>query len=108
MLPGLTDTRGTPEQVTGIFTLVFDGRGSFTIPAPIVVKGALNGLFPDQPGTGTYTINADCSGKFSVNLPQLPSPFENRMVVLNGGREFRSVVVAPQPVMITVTGIKVN
>ena len=108
VVPGVSGTPGTTEQVTGIFTLIFDGRGGFTVPAPIIVKGALSGLFPDQPGTGTYTISADCTGRFSVNLPQLPAPLENKMVVLKGGKEFRSVVVSPQPVMITVIGIKVE
>jgi hypothetical protein len=105
---GITATPGTIEQVTGLFVIVFDGRGGFTVPAPIIVKGSLSGLFPDQPGTGTYTLDGDCTGRFSVNLPQLPGPLVNSMVVLNRGKEFRSVVVSPQPVMITVSAVKIE
>ena len=108
VVAGVTGTPGTTEQVTGIFTLIFDGRGGFTIPAPIIIKGALSGLFPDQPGSGTYSINADCSGRFLVSISQLPVPLDNRMVVLKGGKEFRSVVVSPQAVMITVIGTKLE
>ncbi len=108
VLPGFNATPGTTEAVTGIFILVFDGLGTFKIPAPIVVKGALSGLFPDQPGGGVYTLNGDCTGNFSVVLPQLPAPLVNTMVVFNNGKEFRSVVTSPQSVMITVTGVKIE
>ena len=108
VLPGLAGTPGSIEPVTGIFVLAFDGLGGFQIPAPVIVKGALSGLFPDQPGGGTYTLNGDCTGTFSVVLPQLPGPLVNSMVVFNNGREFRSVVTSPQGVMITVSAIKIE
>ncbi len=108
VLPGLIGTPGTTESVTGIFILVFDGVGSFTIPAPVIVKGALSGLFPDQPGGGTYTLNGDCTGTFNVVLPQLPGPLVNSMVVFNNGKAFRSVVTSPQAVMISVAAAKIE
>ena len=108
VLPAFASTPGTTEAVTGIFVLIFDGLGTFRIPAPIIVKGALSGLFPDQPGGGTYTLNGDCTGNFSVVLPQLPGPLVNSMVVFKGGKEFHSVVTSPQGVMITVSAVKIE
>ncbi len=99
---------GTIEQVIGVFIQVFDGAGLISHAENVTVKGSLSGLFPDQPGTGTYTINPDCTGSFTVNLPQVPAPLVNRMVVLRRGKEFRSVVISPQTLMINVTAARVN
>jgi hypothetical protein len=99
---------GTMEQVTGVFILIFDGNGSIRMGENPTVKGSLSGLFPDKAGTGTYAVNSDCSGTFSVSLPQLPAPLVNNMVIMNGGKEFRSVVISPQPVMISVTAAQVK
>jgi hypothetical protein len=108
VLPGLSGTPGTIEAVTGVFLQVFDGKGKFYLEDPVTVKGALSGLFPDQPGTGTYEVNANCTGSFSVNLPQLPAPLENHFVVFDKGKRFRAVVVSPQPLMISVEGERIN
>jgi len=74
----------------------------------VTVKGALSGLYPDQPGTGTYSIHSDCTGTFTVNLPQVPAPLMNRIALLRRGKEFRGVVVSPQTLMIGVTAARVN
>ncbi|MEJ7607796.1 MAG: hypothetical protein WKF37_16370 [Bryobacteraceae bacterium] len=108
VLPGLTGSPGTTEVVSGLFLQTFDGKGGFTQAAPVIVKGALSGLFPDQPGSGVYSVNANCTGSFTVNLPQLPAPLENRMIIVNGGKEFRAVVVSPQALMISVMGKRID
>ena len=99
---------GTIEQVIGAFIITFDGHGSLSLADDITVKGALSGLYPTKGGTGTYKINPDCTGSFTVNLPQLPKPLVNNFVLTDGGQGFRSVVVAPQPIMVSVTARKVE
>ena len=104
--PGVSP--GTIEQVIGVFIQIFDGIGSFTQAKTVVVKGSLSGLFPDQPASGTYSVNEDCTGTFTAIVPGIPAPLVNQFVLQNRGKEFRSVVVSPQSVMTLVTGRKVH
>jgi hypothetical protein len=106
--PGVTGTPGTLESVLGIFIQIFDGKGGLRQEDPVIVKGSLSGLFPDQPGTGTYEVSANCSGSFRVNLPQLPAPLDSQMVIFDNGRRFKAVVVSPQALMIAVEGHRVD
>ncbi|MBL8230568.1 MAG: hypothetical protein JNL98_18905 [Bryobacterales bacterium] len=106
--PGGTGMVGTIEAVTGVFLQMFDGKGGLTQASQVVVKGAISGLFPDEPGAGTYDLDANCTGSFTVRLPQLAAPLENRMIVFDNGRRFKAVVVAPQALMISVEGVRVD
>lgn len=108
ILPEMQGTPGTVEAVIGVFLQIFDGKGGISQEGPVTVKGALSGLFPDQPGSGTYEVAANCTGSFVVNLPQLPVPLQNRMVVLDKGKRFRAVVVSPQTLMISVEGKRID
>jgi hypothetical protein len=45
------------------------------------------------PGTGTYTVNPDCTGKATISIPSSPfPPFVVYFVVVDHGREIRQVV----------------
>ena len=67
----------------------FDGEGNLTDVDHVV----LNGVPPAEewrPGTGTYTINPDCTGSavFNTGNPPIPVHF----VVVNHGKDLRGVV----------------
>jgi len=68
---------GTPTLAAGQFTLDrygnVDGAGTFNVGGDVT----------DVPFSGTYTVNADCSGHMS--LPD--TPIEYDMVVLAGSNE---------------------
>ena len=89
---------GLIESVIGIVLRNYDGHGSFSQVSN--VKGSLTGTVPDSQGFGTYEVNADCTGV--VRFQAAPGVvIEERLVVVDNGREIRTAVMVPTPVMIT-------
>ena len=105
ILSGIQATPGTTEQVVGVVVQIFDGKGGFTQTDN--VKGSLSGITPDRAGTGTYSVNPDCTGTFTVNNPGNP-PIVNRFVIADNGESLLTAVVSPQPVMVTAIGKKMT
>lgn len=97
---------GTIENVIGVDTRTFDGAGNFTQVSND--KGSLSGLAPNRVGHGTYSVNPDCSGTITLNIPGIPFPIVLDIVVVDHGKEFRGIVASPQPVMIASNGRRVN
>lgn len=96
---------GTIEQVIGVGTRTFDGHGNFSQVTN--EKGSLSGiLFPNRALQGTYSVNPDCSGTLTLNIPGLPFSIVYDMVVVSHGREFQSIVASPQAVMVSTRGQK--
>jgi hypothetical protein len=92
------------EQLIGVALTTFDGQGHST--GIDNTHGAISGVTTDRPGTGTYTINEDCSGT-AILLNTGAPPLELRIVVVDNGKEFRGVVVSPATVMVTFNGRKI-
>ena len=89
---------GVIESVIGIVLRNYDGHGSFSQVSN--VKGSVTGTVPDSQGVGTYEVNADCTGVVRFQ----PAPgvlLEERLVIVDNGREIRTAVMMPTPVMIT-------
>jgi hypothetical protein len=98
---------GTIEQILGVVVHTFDGNGKFTQVDNL--KGYLSGITFDRPGGGTYSVNADCSGIYSIFIPGLSFPVvEVRFVIVDGGKEFRGVVVTPKEAMTIANGRKMR
>jgi hypothetical protein len=106
VLPNSLFVPGTIEQVIGVVLHVFDGNGNFT--QKNYVKGSLSGPFLGLTGGGTYTVNPDCTGTFTVINKVVPFPLVNSFILVDGGQEIRSVVVSPQGAMVVANGRKVN
>jgi hypothetical protein len=102
---------GTMSPVKGVAITHFDGAGKltqrdFVVTAGVVVSGTGNSVtgFQFSTGeTGTYTINADCTGSAEIdsNVP-LPPPLSGgviklMLVVTNGGRAIHTVVAEFTP-----------
>ena len=83
---------GASESFATISMVTYDGRGGFT--ASGVSHGQVTGVRQGQPVTGTYFVNADCTGGQTTIIPGLP-PLEDRFVIVDHGHEVRTVVVAP-------------
>ena len=89
---------GLIESVNGVVLRSYDGHGSFSQLSN--VKGSITGTVPDSQGVGTYEVNADCTG--IVRFQPAPGVLiEERLVIVDNGREIRTAVMVPTPVMIT-------
>jgi hypothetical protein len=88
LLPG----PGVVLPQNGVAMTNFDGKGNFTQQDFVVIDGA-----PTSTGfaseTGTYAIDADCTGTATINYPD-GSWIDLELVVVNRGQEFRTVVSA--------------
>ena len=89
---------GLTESVIGVVLRNYDGRGN--ISQIDNVKGSITGIVPDRQGFGTYEVSPDCTGIARFQ----PGPgilLEERMVIVDDGREIRTMVLAPAGVMVT-------
>jgi len=97
---------GPIETIAGVALTNFDGNGNLTQTDNI--HGSLSGFpTPDRAGTGTYSVNADCTGTMTLINTGAP-PLTLRIVVVDNGNEVRTVVVAPLAVMVTSNGRRVR
>jgi hypothetical protein len=85
---------GPGIQLRGVVLQHYDGRGKVTQIDHVLD----NGNQPREewtPGSGTYTVNPDCTGFAVVTIPGVPlSPVAFHFVVVDGGKEVRQVVDA--------------
>jgi hypothetical protein len=78
--------------------VTYDGQGSFD--AIGTSHGAVTGVREGAAVNGTYYVNPDCSGGQVTYLPGLP-PLEDRFVIVEDGREVRTVVISPATTIAT-------
>ena len=89
---------GLTESVIGVVFRNYDGNGS--IDQVDNVKGSITGMVPDRPGFGTYAVNPDCTGTARFQ----PGPgilIEERLVIVDDGREIRLITALPAGIMVT-------
>jgi hypothetical protein len=96
---------GPGLQFRGVVLQHYDGRGHLRQVDHVVT----NGMPPTEewtPGTGTYTVNPNCTGKAVINVPGNPlSPINLHFVVVRGGKEIHQVVDSNAA---TAVGVKVE
>ena len=89
---------GLNETIIGVVVRVYDGNGA--VVQWDNVKGTNTPVVPDRYGTGTYHVNDDCT----VDIIFQPAPgvtIHEHAVILDNGKELRSIVVSPQSNMVT-------
>jgi hypothetical protein len=70
----------------------FDGKGNYS-QVDHVVAGGIPPPVEWTFGSGPYTINPDCTGTLTINIPGSPfSPVRLHFVVVRQGKEIRTVV----------------
>jgi hypothetical protein len=86
------------EQFVGLAISHFDGEGHVTQPTGSS-HGSISGDSQTDTGTGTYSLNPDCSGTMTLNLTGRTPAVTLRlwMVVVAGGKGVNLVVMTPTP-----------
>jgi hypothetical protein len=80
-------------MIVGVAMTHFDGYGNLTQNDNI--HGSITGFpAPDRKGSGTYSINSDCSGTMKITSEGGPT-LTLRIVVVDNGNEVRTAVVDP-------------
>jgi hypothetical protein len=102
---GLLGIPGGGTQIRGVILQEYDGNGHLTQVEHVVVDGAP----PSEewtPGSGTYTMNPDCTGTATITIPSSGAPpLVVFFVVTKHGRMVREVSNGNA---ITATGEKVE
>jgi hypothetical protein len=88
---GLLGIPGSGIQVRGVLLQEYDGNGHLTQVEHVVIDGEP----PSEawtPGSGTYTVNADCTGTATITIPSSGTPpLVVYFVVNKHGRAVREV-----------------
>jgi hypothetical protein len=85
---------GTPNAflLRGVAMTRFDGEGNLT-QVDFTTRNGLPMSADWRPGTGTYAINADCTGTAEIVPADGTPSVRLRLVVADHGREIRTVVI---------------
>ena len=85
-------TPNGPLLVDGIAKTTFDGNGNLTQVDAVAINGNIAAVW--RPGTGTYTLNSDCTGTMTL-INQGQAPLHLAMLVSHSGDLIHTVVTVP-------------
>ena len=83
---------GSSIVLDGLAKQTFDGRGNFTQVEAVAEKGVLTPSW--RPGSGTYSVNADCTGTQTISIAGLPD-VHLQFIISQSGNKMRQVVTDP-------------
>ena len=83
---------GTVLTLAGVVKTINDGEGNFTQVDAVGVNG---NIVPGwRPGSGTYTVNPDCTGTATIVIPGQPD-VHTQFIVSQSGNTSHFVVLDP-------------
>ena len=80
---------------SGVQTEIFDGNGVLTTAG----MASLNGNIVAVTSTGTYTVNPDCTGTYTVQISPLGLTGHGFFVIDDSGNELQIIVTDPGTVI---------
>jgi hypothetical protein len=83
---------GPTLLVDGLAKQTFDGNGNFTQVDAVAVGGNLPPGW--RPGSGTYSLNPDCTGSQTIVIPGNPD-VHLQLIVAQSGNTIHQVVIDP-------------
>jgi hypothetical protein len=93
------------ESFIGTAIRTYDGHGNFEQVDSS--HGTVTGAATNLLATGTYSVNANCSGTSTLIIPGAP-PIDTAFVIVDQGNEVDDIVMAPQPNLVTAVLRKVG
>jgi hypothetical protein len=85
---------GPTGQQVGVAITEFDGRGNLTQIDTVTIDGKVVADFTHTPAMGTYTVNRNCTGTFTIDFTDGRPPVTTAFVVVYGGTEIDAVVTS--------------
>jgi len=95
---------GSSIVLDGVAKQTFDGKGNFTQIDAVAENGVLTPGW--RSGSGTYSVNADCTGTQTISVEGLPD-VHLQFIVSQSGNKIRQVVTDPG-LATTAEGERVN
>jgi hypothetical protein len=86
--------KGPTGQQVGIALTEFDGKSSLTQIDTVTIDGTVVADFTHTPATGSYTVNPNCTGTFTIDFTDGRPPVTANFVVVNNGDEIDTVVTS--------------
>lgn len=83
---------GSTLLLDGLAKQTFDGNGSFTQVDAVAVNGNLPPGW--RPGSGTYSVNPDCTGTSTIVIAGMPD-LHTQFIVSQSGNIIRGMVTDP-------------
>jgi hypothetical protein len=78
----------------GVAVTQFDGKGGLTQIDTVTIDGEVVADFTHTPANGTYTVNSDCTGTFTINFTDGRPTVVTNFVVVADGDEIDTVVTS--------------
>jgi hypothetical protein len=85
---------GPTGQQIGVAMTEFDGKGNLTQIDTVTIDGKVVADFTHTPATGSYEVNPNCTGTFTIKFTDGRPPVTAAFVVVYGGAEIDTVVTS--------------
>jgi len=85
-------TPNGPVLIDGITKTTFDGDGELTQLSAVAINGNIPLVW--SPSTGTYTVNADCTGTMTL-ISAVQPPLHFAILISQSGNHIHTVVTDP-------------
>jgi len=85
---------GPTGQQIGVAMTQFDGNGNLTQIDTVTINGEVVADFTHTPATGSYTVNSNCTGTFTIDFTDGRPPVTASLVVVDNGSEIDTVVTS--------------
>jgi hypothetical protein len=85
---------GFVGQQVGVAMATFQGNGNFTQIDSVTIGGNAVSDFTHTPANGSYTVNPDCTGSFTLTFTDGRPPVTADFVIVDNGNEIDTVVTS--------------